>query len=314
MAKKRQYKNVYLNKHFHSIVDSFIEMGLPIEVGLGKYSSYVLFKDSNIKFKFISKFHSKLTFVGYAKILKDLKRPEISVLLSDLQDSIKEDSNIYYSTGKFETCSYPNAVCFDLNSAYLQALLNLGLITESTKDWIDTKLTKTERLVCVGMLAKRKEIVHFNNGVIQQDYVNESDKRFIFNAAIQEVARVMQEVKAHFESDFIAYWVDGIYMQNEFNAFEMQMLFEKNGFPVKVEEITDFQAKFKFDSMEYRYFKDGEPKIIRMPIASVYKEIKKNVVDVLNRKRREQGLSVEIDVKMIEERFVKQAQIFENLN
>ena len=91
-----------LNQDFVQILDKAIATGIPLEVGLGKYSCYIKAKNSGSKYKFITSMQSKLTFVGYAKILKDLKREEVSVIISDLEDNVHEKNNLYFSMGRYE--------------------------------------------------------------------------------------------------------------------------------------------------------------------------------------------------------------------
>lgn len=287
MRKKTNIITCHLDQHFNKTLDRLIKTGIPLEVGLGKYSAYIKTINDNTKYKFITKLQSKRTFIGYAKILSDLKRPEVDVLLSDMQDNISEANNMYYDLQTYHTVEFDSAVCVDLNSAYLQALFNLGLITEKTKDWIQVNLKKDERLVCVGMLAKQKEILHFNNGKIQQDYLEPSKHRFIFNAIIQEVASVMNRIKSYHMEDFIAYWVDGIYLKNEFIAFDVVDEFEKAGYPCKIEEITNFKSEFKFSYMQYSYMKDGKSKILSVPIKKVNDNMKKDLMKLVNGYRRE---------------------------
>ena len=291
MPKKHNIITCKLDNNFNRILDKYIKTGLPLEVGLGKYSSYIKTLKNGVKYKFITKLQSKKTFIGYAKILKDLKREEISVLLSDLKDNVKEKNNRYYSQGSYSSMHYKNAVCVDLNSAYLQALFNLTLITEDTKNWIEKNLNKSERLVCVGMLAKQKEILHFKDGKIQQDYREPSKHRYIFNAVIQEVSNVMQKVQTNHLDDFIAYWVDGIYLKNEWIAIDVLNEFEKSGFPAKIENMTEFKSCFKFNHMEYTYYKDGGFKILNLPIKSVNDNIKKNLLNLVNSYRTKKRLS-----------------------
>lgn len=285
MARKQNIITCKLTNNFNRTLDRFVKSGIPLEVGLGKYSAYIKTLNGNNKYKFITKLQSKKTFIGYAKILKDLKRDEISVLLSDLRDNVKESNNVYYNQEKYTSVDYENAICVDLNSAYLQALYNLSLITSDTKKWIENNLSKSERLVCVGLLAKQKEILHFNKGRIQQDYKEQSKNRFIFNAVIQEVASVMNRVKSNHIDDFIAYWVDGIYLKNEWIAYDVVDEFEKAGFPCKIEEITNFKSRFKFNYMEYTYYKNNKFKILNLPIKRVNDNMRKNLLAMVNNYR-----------------------------
>ena len=300
--KKRKKSNITtfkLNRDFVKTLDRAIDSGMPLEVGLGKYSCYITTKNDTAKYKFITDMQSKLTFVGYAKILKDLKREEISVLLSDMKDNVSEKNNLYFSMGKYESRKYESAVCVDLNSAYLQAMFNLSLITKETQEWIEKNLTKRERLVAVGMLAKQKEILHFAGGRIMQDYFQKSELRFVFNAIIQEVNNVMTQVQTHFIDDFIAYWVDGIYLKNEFMAFEVSQMFEDAGFPCKIEYLENFESSFKFSYLEYTYTKEGDFKSLNVPIKSVQNEMRKNLTGSINSRRIEKRLG-KLDIRAYE--------------
>ena len=301
-----------LNQDFVQILDKAIATGIPLEVGLGKYSCYIKAKNSGSKYKFITSMQSKLTFVGYAKILKDLKREEVSVIISDLEDNVHEKNNLYFSMGRYESKKYDSAVCVDLNSAYLQAMYNLCLITKETKDWIENNLTKRERLVAVGMLAKRKEVLHFSGTKIVQDYLEESELRFIFNAVIQEVNRVMMHVQNHFIDDFIAYWVDGIYLKNEWMAIDVKMMFEEAGFPCKIEYLKNFQSKFKFTYMEYSYTKEGDYKCLNIPVKEIQEEMRRNLNRSINSKRRDENLG-ELDPLPYESKskYFSQADLFD---
>ncbi len=109
MAKKQKIITCKLNRDFPKLLDSFINMGTPLEVGLGKYSSYIITKNSSKKYKFLTKMQTKKTFIGYVKILKDLKRPEVEVVLSDLEDNIKESDNTYFDYGKAQNCDHKNS-------------------------------------------------------------------------------------------------------------------------------------------------------------------------------------------------------------
>ena len=288
--KKQTIITCKLDNDFNKILDQYIKTGLPLQVGLGKYSSYIITTISNIKYKFITKLQSKKTFIGYAKILKDLKRPEIEVLLSDMQDNVHEKNNVFYANDNLKSLDFKNAICVDLNSAYLQALFNLSVITLDTKEWIEKNLNKGERMVCIGMLAKQKEILHFNKGKLQQDYKEPSKHRYIFNAVIQEVAGAMTKVVSNNTDDFIAYWVDGIYLKNEWIAYDVMQEFENAGFPCKIENLTEFKSRFKFNYMEYTYFKDGIFKVLNLPIKSINDSIKRNMNIMVNNYRAEKRL------------------------
>jgi hypothetical protein len=310
--KKPKITTFKLNRDFNKVLDKIIASGISLEVGLGKYSCHIITKNDKAKYKFITNMQSKKTFIGYAKILSDLKREEISVLISDMEDNVSEKNNVYFEMGRYETKQYDNAVCVDLNSAYLQAMYNLSLIRLETKAWIETNLSKKERLVAVGMLAKQKEILEFSKGKITVDHKEVSKHRFIFNAIIQEVSRVMHQVQSHFMEDFIAYWVDGIYLKNEWIAIDVKLMFEAAGFPCKIEYLTDFKSEFKFTYMDYSYYKDGDFKILNIPVKEVQESMRRNLVASINSKRIEQRLDAIDTSRYVEKsKYYSQADLFD---
>lgn len=279
-----------LDHSFPQILESYIESGLKFTAGLGKYSNWIEF-ESGEKFKYILNKQTKRTFIGFNKIRADLKREEVSVLLSDLEDATIESENNYYDLNLYSNESYKELYCVDLNSAYLQALLNLGLIRDETKEWIDSRLTKRERLVAVGMLAKQKHICHFAGGEEIQDYKEPSPLRFVFNALVQDVNRVMSGVRRNFEEDFVFYWVDGIYMKNEFIALQVEEYFNSMGYPCKIEHLTDFKSRNVMAHMEYTFNKEGEKKMHKVPIEAVYSDIRRDLLSMLKGKVRANRLS-----------------------
>ena len=113
----------------------------------------------------------------------------------------------------------------------------------------------------------------------------------------------MDQVKTNHIDNFIAYWVDGIYMKNEFMAFNVVDEFEKAGFPCKIEEITNFKSRFKFNYMEYTYIKEGKEKILNLPIKRVNDTIKKNLLNLVNKYRVTARLD-EIDAEPVVSSYV----------
>jgi hypothetical protein len=315
MAKKLQKRkekiiNCKLNRNFPKILDQFIELNIPLEVGIGKYSSYIKTVNDNTKYKFLTKMQSKKTFIGYVKILKDLKRPEVEVVLSDMKDNVKEKDNTYYNYGRCDTGIHKDAVCVDMNSAYLQALFNLTLITKTTKEYIENNLSKAERLVAVGMLAKRKEVLIFDKGKLIEEKYEDAKNRFIFNAIIQEVAGVMNEIRQDHIDDFIAYWVDGIYVTNEFIAIDILDQFQKAGFPCKIEYLKNFKSKLTLNYMQYTYSKEGKEKILQMPLKHVHDSRKRATLNVINSKRLSNNLGP-ITIDYLDEHTRGQAGLFD---
>lgn len=281
MAEKKPVRTARLNQEFPTVFQGFLDHGLTFSIGVGKYSHWIDFPDERIKF--IMRNQSRKTFIGTGMLKRDFKRESASVILSDLEDNVKESDNIYFSVGTFLNFHHKELWCVDLNSAYLQCLFNLGLITPKTSYWISKHLTKQERLVAVGMLAKQKHIYSFSEGKQVGDPDIDADKyRFVFNAVIQETNAILEKAARIAGDDYIFYWVDGIYLKDEWSALLIAELFRDNGFPCKIEYLTNFESQNHLKHMQFTFYKDGEKKMHNIPVDEVTKDIRSNLKLALN--------------------------------
>ena len=56
MKKKTNIITCHLDQHFNKTLDRLIKTGIPLEVGLGKYSAYIKTINDNTKYKFITNY------------------------------------------------------------------------------------------------------------------------------------------------------------------------------------------------------------------------------------------------------------------
>jgi hypothetical protein len=122
----------------------------------------------------------------------------------------------------------------DIKGAYASCLMNNGLITPKTYDYL-LNLKKDERLPAVGMLAK-SHIKYFYEGgscVDVKPFRAETSELFFY--LIQEIDVIMREIKWILGDYFIYYWVDGVF----FSEFTPQS---------KIDEVLRY-----LDSINYRY-------------------------------------------------------------
>lgn len=275
-----------LNNAFDDIVSNYMDADFSFSLGVGKYSHFINF-GRRIE-KYITHEQSRRTFIGYAKLLADLKREEIQDILSDIKDSVSEQNNRYFDVGIYRKCFHDTVYCVDLNSAYLQSLLNIELIRPSTFTWINEKLTKYERLVAVGLLAKQKTIYNYSDGIqTGEPELKTSDKRYIFNCVIQMVDQAMTHVRELNQENFLFYWVDGIYLLEKEIATDVKELLENMGYPCKLEVLTNFTVTDRFETMNIEFDKekpDGEieRKSFNVPITEIFTDIQNNVRNVIN--------------------------------
>jgi hypothetical protein len=89
-------------------------------------------------------------------------------------------------------------------------------------------------------------------------------------------------------------------------------MFEAAGFPCKIEYLTDFKSKFNFTYMDYSYYKDGQFKILNIPVKEVQESMRKNLVASINSKRIEQRLDAIDTTSYFEKsKYYSQADLFD---
>lgn len=283
MKEKKLSNKFQLTEDFAPILSHYRRLKLSFVAYLGSRSHKLDFQDRNESF--ITNRMGKRAFIGFNMITKDLKRPEISVLLSDLKEYIQENKNTYYDVSSYIPETITECFLVDINSAYLTVLLNYGIITKNTYNYINAKCNKQERLACVGMLAKRKEVFVIKKGEQVDNYPEEAETRYLFNFCIQEVARAMFQVKEMAPEFFIFYWVDGIYLGNEVFAQKALEYLSSIGLVSKIKELIDFTCQDKIISQKVRFLEKikGEFKLkeFDLPKDNVFKEWKSSARGVL---------------------------------
>ena len=146
----------------------------------------------------------------------------------------------------------------DLTSAYLNALLQMDLITGNLFAEL-SELPKGERLRVVGMLATTKTRFQYQEGRPVEMSQEISPTRGAFFAACRAVGELMEEVCQH--PAFLFFWVDGAYFDRE--VPEVVEYFNRMGYPCKVEQLDKLRwsknKKFLF------YLKDGKEKYLPVP-------------------------------------------------
>jgi len=282
--KKRKPVNEYLMTNSVSdILAYYKSFNTTFKVALTKSTTTVEFK--NLKERFMTNQMSIMVFVAYNKIVKDVNLEKNEDLLLDMKCSVIEANNNYYGVGLFKPFTVDKLYCVDINSAYLQSLFNLGLIEPITFNFCQSKLKKLDRLKAVGMLARQKHIYTYEKGKLADIDTKTCEYRFIFNAIIQMVNEVMR-IAESVCTDYIFYWVDGIYTHNFKDVQRICDVFKQNNFEYKVKELRNFVNSPKYSHLSYCFEElesDGEyhPKKFNIPNFKTMSEINRNSKEVL---------------------------------
>lgn len=161
--------------------------------------------------------------------------------------------------------SYQVDECYsvDINSAYLQVLLNEGIITETTFNKIQSATTKSktakqDRLKSVGMFARVKCTILFS-GDDEKITTEENFYSWVFYTACHKTGEAMEKVKKEMKNEFLLYWVDGIFLTG--NPEKAVSILSGLNFPAKIELIKNLRV----EEGSVIYEKDGKTKILFLP-------------------------------------------------
>jgi len=146
-------------------------------------------------------------FIAYKMLIKHLNS---SKHWQDIKD--KEMSFTGYDNKIFlDSSVYFNCYNIDIKGAYPNALKNLNLVDFKTYSYLIT-LPKLDRLKAIGMTAKKNIQFDFEDNVIVDYGVNESEYKNCYFAAAKEIEDIMTYIKIEALDSFIFTWVDGIYL------------------------------------------------------------------------------------------------------
>jgi len=132
-------------------------------------------------------------------------------------------------------CELRDVYEIDINSAYVTACLNLGLIDQQMFDKLN-KVDKITRLKCLGSIATRNTIQLYEAGNptnihIKQDLTLRNTWFYI----VRTIDQILLNFAEMFEN-FLFYYVDGIYIWGQQNVIEIVQMLESKGYKSKVRE------------------------------------------------------------------------------
>lgn len=166
-----------------------------------------------------------------------------------MSKKIKKDKTSKSSVSYFEYSNFKKSKEFkkvfevDISNAYWRTAYNLGFISESIYHEGNT-LDKVTRLAALGALARNPTKVNFD-GKREKITENKPDKKtsFIWFQIAKKIGDIMKEARILLGSDFIFFWVDGIYFKKEKNIKFVQSLIDFYNYQSKVKKIK----KIKID-------------------------------------------------------------------
>jgi len=242
--------------------DLLNRLKIPFKLTLTNYTARI---SSEIETrKFLSKLSSNQFFAAAAKIKSDVSKfvpPDID----------KKEIKFYHANTSLPFQAYENVMNVDINSAYAQAMVNEGYISEETFSYL-SRLPKMDRLGAIGMLASKKEHFYFEGGELINNETEVSPLENFFWFCCQKIQRVMFEIQQATQQEFIFSWVDGCYFldPSSINFKKVQEALTEMGYFSKVEKLSNFEIIEVNNTIKYSYYpenpKPGKPpKFIQIP-------------------------------------------------
>ena len=239
----------------------------------GTYTTQIEHELGKIKLM-LNNFNNRV-FCASQMVKKDCKESEFGKKLMN-ETHFKKN---YDSNPDIQNVFYQSCFNIDLSSAYAYCLLNNGLITKKTFNYL-MKLPKMERLTSVGMLATSHVKYFYSGGkcVNFQPYREPTAQIFFF--LIDEINYLMQDIKWILGNDFIFYWVDGVFMKpttSKKKIQDVENLLTSLSYPYKYEKVENFQVTRIKDHVVIDMIKNDETKRYEFSTGKSGRELGKTI-------------------------------------
>jgi hypothetical protein len=222
-----------------------------------------------------------------------IRRVKKYIIDNDIPDKFVDvdylDSKIdYIDVGVYESgVVLEDLLEIDINGAYWETAYILGVISKAIYER-GKEVDKKVRLASLGSLAKKKDVWIYDGKKMKRDVIRSYQTENIWFAICKRVSDVMQEAVKLIGSEFVFYWVDGIYIRNDKSLLgSLISLFASYGYETKVKSIHS--VKFKETSFDVYGVKEGDHREFFYPVKG-----KRNTIKDYNEDRRLKQLASKI--------------------
>lgn len=246
-----------------SKIDWLIKYKIDFKLKMSNYTTEIICPSiPYMNIKFLKKPQGVKAFLAYNKIKTDL----ITWTANEMPDIKKENCTYYDFSRKLKTVTGRDFTNMDLTAAYATILYNNLFIQKSTFEYI-MKLPKMDRLVCVGMLASKKDLFTYQNGVAitHEEIINPLENYFYY--CVDYTANLMRDIAVRLENDFIFSWVDSVYYRSSpANDFLVSNELEKAELKGKFQECTYLKIDETVKHFKISFFDEKlKPKNFTIP-------------------------------------------------
>lgn len=230
--KKIKYKEINHGSNLFEFVDILKKAKQNFVFENSNYTAKIITEKTEITFT--TKNLNVTAFIGANKIKSDLK----NYTKNNIPNINAHDLEYYQQNLIEQKLNY--VANFDLTKAYPSILFNDGFISLTTFEYL-CGIGKTQRLASIGMLARKKNIITFENGKAKNFEINKKETSPIFYHLVQKTNFIISEIRKLDEINFLFSWVDGIY-------FEVKTQNEIDYLNFKINEICNiYNMKFKYE-------------------------------------------------------------------
>jgi len=246
-------------EQIETLVNFYNEQKISFKVKHSQYSTVIDFGKEKIKF--VTSTYNPRVFVVNKTLVKEIKEsPDTLDLLHR-----RYNTDNYDVRNGLQTKNYGRVINIDIISAYITVLKNNGLCSEATFQKLFA-LPKKERLVAVGMIAKRATVFSYENGECIDWDVEVGEYANIFYFVIFEIDRIMRFCKEVAGEFYIMHWVDGLFLEPHTPKsvlMEIQKIIRKERYKFRFEQIDQFKVSREDDMISIDMVKNNEVKNFR---------------------------------------------------
>lgn len=145
-------------------------------------------------------------------------------------------------------------------------------------------LSKQDRLAAIGLLASTKDVINYDSKCECIDF-NKVEKLTAnwFYFCVLEIQNLMLAIINEIGSDFLFYWVDGIYFKGIENKHKIEQIIKDKGYSNSFEKIFNLKYReFKSEKvLFYERLKNGEVEHKRLNLPTINKEANKTILKLL---------------------------------
>jgi len=220
-----------------SYIDFLVGNKKTFTVRHGTYTTFVETEHGKNKYE-TARFDNRV-FIASNMIKKDVKNSEHG---REVMAGKHSKVNFYHKQD-LQPFTAERVLNIDISSAYATCLLNSGLITEKTYDYLK-RLRKEERLPAIGMLARSACYWEYVEGKCTDIHVERAETAQVFFYLIEEINLLMQSIQWELGKYFYFYWVDGVFFDYDTPPrliAKAESILIEAGYRYKYEQVTDFR-------------------------------------------------------------------------